>query len=95
MCARDVVRRGRARVANVARVKMERRSLVMNEAEHPDVPGTLAVLLQNAETCRLVRPNGEHVSVSELVAGDEVLVALDRVARHTGVAVDEDAWLER
>ena len=86
---------GRARVANVARVKMERRSLVMIEAEHPDVPGTLAVLLQNAETCRLVRPNGEHVSVSELVAGDEVLVALDRVARHTGVAVDEDAWLER
>ena len=86
---------GRARVANVARVKMERRSLVMIEAEHPDVPGTLAVLLQNAETCRLVRPNGDHVSVSELVAGDEVLVALDRVARHTGVAVDEDAWLER
>ena len=37
----------------------------------------------------------------DLVAGDEfgdgdvVLVALDRVARHTGVAVDEDAWLER
>ena len=54
---------GRARVANVARVKMERRSLVMIEAEHPDVPGTLAVLLQNAETCRRAS-NGRCVSVS-------------------------------
>jgi 3-dehydroquinate synthase II len=73
---------------------MERRSMVMIEAEHPDA-GTLAVLLQNAETCRLVRPGGAHVSVAELAAGDDVLVVCDRVARHTGVAVEEDAWLER
>jgi len=27
--------------------------------------------------------------------GDAVLVAVNDVARHTGVAVDEEAWLER
>ena len=93
VCAAD----GRTRLANVARVKMERRSMLMIEADHPSGPdvGTLAVLLQNAETCRLVRPGGAHVSVAELVPGDEVLVVCDRVARHTGVAVEEDAWLER
>ena len=68
--------------------------MLMIEADHPDA-GTLAVLLQNAETCRLVRPGGAHVSVAELVPGDEVLVLCDRRARHTGVAVEEAAWLER
>lgn len=85
---------GRARTTNVARVKIERRSLILIEAEHPSA-GSLAVLLQNAETCRLVRPSGEPASVSELAPGDDVLVAVDARARHTGTAVDEAFWIER
>lgn len=85
---------GKSRVTNVARVKIERRSLVLIKAEHPTA-GTLSVLLQNAETVRLVRPNGEHVSVSELRPGAEVLVAVDLCARHAGTAVDEAVWSER
>jgi len=85
---------GRARSTNVARVKIERRSLILVEAEHPSA-GSLALLLQNAETCRLVRPSGEPASVSELAPGDDVLVAVDARARHTGTAVDEAFWTER
>ena len=90
---------GRTRVANVARVKIERRSLVLVEARVERSGAHVAILLQNAETVRLVRADddrlGEPVSVAQLVPGDRVLVAVDDVARHTGVAVDERAWRER
>ena len=88
---------GRTRVANVARVKIERRSLVLVEARAKTTGARLAVLLQNAETVRLIRATDDRqpVSVAQLTIGDDVLVALNDVARHTGVAVDERAWDER
>jgi 3-dehydroquinate synthase II len=85
--------RGKTRVINVARAKIERRSMVLIEAER--FGARFAVVLQNAETCRLVRPDGSPVSIAEMQPGDAVLVAVNDVARHTGVAVDEEAWLER
>jgi 3-dehydroquinate synthase class II len=88
---------GRTRVANVARVKIERRSLVLIEARVKTTGARLAVLLQNAETVRLIRATDDRqpVSVAQLTIGDDVLVAVNDVARHTGVAVDERAWDER
>ena len=48
-----------------------------------------SVLLQNAETVRLATPTGS-TSVSQLQAGEQVLVAAcSSVARHGGVAVEE------
>lgn len=87
---------GRTRVANVARAKIERRSLVLIEAVS-STGGNLAIVLQNAETCRLVRASGarEAVSVAELAVGDDVLVYRSDVARHAGVAVDTPSCVER
>lgn len=49
-----------------------------------------AVFLQNAETIRLVTPEGKAVSVVELKEGDTVLCRLDAAGRHFGVRITED-----
>ena len=78
-------------------MKIERRSLVLIEARVKTTGARLALLLQNAETVRLIRATDDRqpVSVAQLTIGDDVLVAVNDVARHTGVAVDERAWDER
>lgn len=80
---------GQKRDATVGRIKMERRPLVMVEAECEGQEGT--AMLQNAETIRLVRPDGTPVSVTEAKPGDEILVhvAGQGKARHFGGEVDE------
>ncbi len=78
---------GSVRKSYVGRVKIERRPLVLIRAKAKDSEGV--VILQNAETIKLVSPGGKHVSVAELKAGDEVLVWLGEKARHFGVGVDE------
>jgi len=45
--------------------------------------------VQNAETIRLVTPQGRPISVVDLEPGSEVLVALEESGRHFGVKVDE------
>jgi 3-dehydroquinate synthase II len=47
-----------------------------------------STVLQNAETVKLVTPNGSK-AVNELKKGDEVLVRLTEGGRHFGMAVDE------
>lgn len=77
---------GRARAAVLGRVKIERRPMLLVEA---DCEGRLVkTLLQNAETIRLLGPRGAK-SVVELGPGDEVLVRLDEGGRHFGMPVDE------
>jgi 3-dehydroquinate synthase II len=80
---------GARRDAIVGRIKMERRPLVMVEAEFEGQEGT--AMLQNAETIRLVRPDGTPLAITEAKAGDEVLVHVAREAkgRHFGGEVDE------
>lgn len=78
---------GRVRQSYVGRVKIERRPMVLVRAEVDGEDGT--VILQNAETIRLVGPKGEHLSVSELRPGDEVLVWLGTKSRHFGMEVEE------
>ncbi|WP_456328765.1 3-dehydroquinate synthase II [Archaeoglobus sp.] len=78
---------GSVRKSYVGRVKIERRPLILVTAEFDGVEGS--VILQNAETIKLVAPDGKHVSVAELKPGDEILVWLGKKARHFGVEVDE------
>ena len=79
---------GRGEVACVGRVKVERRPLVLVRAESRS-GGEHSVVLQNAETIRLVGPAGETRSISRLAAGDDVLLAEGAAGRHFGVAVEE------
>ncbi|UCH33886.1 MAG: 3-dehydroquinate synthase II [Armatimonadota bacterium] len=78
---------GETSVAYVGRNKIERRPLLLVEAEAAGE--TISLVLQNAETIRLTTPEGEAVSVAELQVGDQVLAHLEKGGRHFGTAVDE------
>jgi len=71
----------------VGRAKVERRPLVLVEAEENGQ--TVSTILQNAETIRLTAPSGEAVSLVDLKEGSEVLVYREGSARHFGVRIDE------
>lgn len=87
-----VNRSGHARTGHVGRVKIERRPMVLVESE---VNGRLlALIVQNAETVRLVS-NESSKSVSELKSGDEVLVRVEEGGRHFGTLVADEMVLER
>jgi 3-dehydroquinate synthase II len=73
--------------AVVGRAKVERRPLVLVEAEENGQP--FSVILQNAETIRLTAPSGKAVSLVDLKEGDEVLVYRENAGRHFGVKIDE------
>jgi len=88
-----VDREGKTRKANVGRVKIEFRPLILIEAEAEDKK--IKTILQNAETIRLVTPKGS-TPVTELKAGDEVLVHIAaKGGRHFGVSVHEEKVIER
>jgi 3-dehydroquinate synthase II len=85
---RTVSNDGSSRQVVIGRVKIERRPLMMIEAVADGEQGT--VMLQKAETIRLIRPDGSPVSVTDIKPGDEVLVHVTRnKARHFGGEVDE------
>ncbi|HEX7628074.1 MAG TPA: 3-dehydroquinate synthase II [Candidatus Methanoperedens sp.] len=79
--------KGETRPAVVGRVKIERRPLMLVEAE---VEGTrIKTLLQNAETIKLVGSDGKPVPVTALKEGDEVMVYFEATARHFGIKIEE------
>ncbi len=88
-----VNRDGKTRKANIGRVKIEYRPLILLEAE---VEGKrIKTVLQNAETIRVVTPKAS-TPVTELKPGDEVLVYLAaKGGRHFGVSVTEETVIER
>ncbi|MCE8422756.1 MAG: 3-dehydroquinate synthase II [Candidatus Methanoperedens sp.] len=78
---------GETRPAVIGRVKIERRPLMLVEAE---VEGTrIKTLLQNAETIKLVGVDGKPLPVTALKEGDEVLVYFEAAARHFGIKIEE------
>jgi 3-dehydroquinate synthase II len=84
---------GKARKAVVGRVKIEKRPLMLVEAEVEVETGEgetrkCSILLQNAETIKLMGKT-TPISVVDLKEGDEVLVHLTEAARHFGMAVEE------
>jgi 3-dehydroquinate synthase II len=78
---------GKTRAVVLGRVKIERRPFLLVEAEVSD-GRRFSVLLQNAETIRLITARGTR-SVVDLAPGDEVLVRTDEGGRHFGMSVDE------
>ncbi|HOW05126.1 3-dehydroquinate synthase II [Methanospirillum hungatei] len=78
---------GSCREATVGRVKIERRPLFLVEAESEGQK--VSIILQNAETIRLVRPDYSAVSVTSLKPGDVVLGRVESGGRHFGMAIDE------
>lgn len=57
------------------------------EAEAEGQP--ISLVLQNAETIRLVSPDGKAVSVTNLKQGDKVLAHIEKAGRHFGMQVEE------
>jgi 3-dehydroquinate synthase II len=78
---------GQAKEETVGRVKIERRPLLLVEAE--SCGSRMSVVLQNAETIRLVGEDGGAISVVSLEPGDRVLGYTAEGGRHFGVAVKE------
>ncbi len=79
--------KGEAKTAIIGRSKIERRPLMMIEAENEGKK--IRTLVQNAETIRLVSDKGEPVSVSDLKVGDKILAYFTDGARHFGMAIEE------
>jgi 3-dehydroquinate synthase II len=79
---------GVSRKAVVGRSKIETRPLRLIRAEIDGQSGT--VILQNAETIRLMTKDGKLLSVTELKVGDTVLgYSKPATGRHFGMEVDE------
>ncbi|MFL6497870.1 MAG: 3-dehydroquinate synthase II [Nitrososphaera sp.] len=83
-----VNKEGQARTAVVGRSKIETRPLRLIRAEINGEQGT--VIVQNAETIRLISKSGEPLSVTEVRVGDQVLGYAKRATgRHFGMEVEE------
>lgn len=79
---------GHTRGVAVGRVKIERRPLLLVEAETPE--GQLvSVILQADWHIRLFGENGQVRNLTDLRPGERVLVHPGCAARHVGIPVDE------
>ncbi len=79
--------KGKSQVAYLGRNKIERRPMMLVEAEAGGQP--VSLVLQNAETIRLVSPEGKAISITSLKTGDKVLAHIESAGRHFGMQVDE------
>ena len=80
--------KGTGRSAIVGRTKIERRPLLLVEAEG-EGGAKASLILQNAETIRLVTPDGSAISVVNLAPGNKILGCALEGGRHFGMAVKE------
>jgi len=79
--------RGNTEIAVLGRAKVERRPLMLVDGNAAGVD--VSLVLQNAETIRLVQPDGKPVSVVKLKKGDVVLGFLEEGGRHFGMKIRE------
>jgi len=78
---------GKSYPALVGRSKVEKRPLVLLEAEEDGQ--NISIILQNAETITLTQPDGKAISLVDLKEGSEVLVCREGTGRHFGIRIDE------
>ncbi|MCX5638420.1 MAG: 3-dehydroquinate synthase II [Planctomycetota bacterium] len=78
---------GKTQTAYLGRNKIEKRPMILIEADAEGQP--ISLVMQNAETIRLVSPEGEAISITTLKAGDKVLAHIEKAGRHFGIKVDE------
>jgi 3-dehydroquinate synthase II len=79
--------KGKSQTAYLGRNKIEKRPMILIEAQAEDQ--TISLVMQNAETIRLVSPEGEPISITNLKPGDKVLGHIEKAGRHFGMKVDE------
>jgi 3-dehydroquinate synthase II len=79
--------KGKSQTAYLGRNKIEKRPMMLIEADAEGEP--ISLVMQNAETIRLVSPEGEAISVTNLKPGDKVLGHIEKSGRHFGMKVDE------
>ncbi len=78
---------GSSKVAYLGRNKIEKRPMMLIEAEFQGAP--ISLVMQNAETIRLISPDGKAISVTSLKIGDKVLGHIEKAGRHFGMKVEE------
>ncbi|MHC4123944.1 MAG: 3-dehydroquinate synthase II [Planctomycetota bacterium] len=78
---------GKSQTAFLGRNKIEKRPMMLVEAELDGIQ--ISLVLQNAETIRLVSPDAKPISVTNLKTGDKVLGHIEKAGRHFGMKVDE------
>jgi len=78
---------GKTQTAYLGRNKIEKRPMMLIEAEAEGQP--ISLVMQNAETIRLVSPDGKAISITSLKPGDKVLAHIEKAGRHFGMQVDE------
>lgn len=78
---------GKSQLAYLGRNKIEKRPMILIEAQAEGAP--VSLVLQNAETIRLVNPDGKPVSITSLKPGDKVLAHIEKTGRHFGMQVEE------
>ncbi|MHC4074828.1 MAG: 3-dehydroquinate synthase II [Planctomycetota bacterium] len=79
--------KGKSQTAYLGRNKIEKRPMMLIEAQAEGA--TITLVLQNAETIRLVSPDGKAVSITKLKQGDKVLGHIEKAGRHFGMQVEE------
>jgi 3-dehydroquinate synthase II len=79
--------KGTAHTAIIGRTKIERRPLLLVEAEAGKAK--VSLILQNAETIRLVGEDGKAISVVNQQKGDTIMGCTLEGGRHFGMAVKE------
>jgi 3-dehydroquinate synthase II len=80
---------GNTREAVVGRAKIEKRPMFRIQAETEGGGDRVETLLQNAETIKVHTREGGRTAVTDLEAGDEILLYYEETARHFGEAVEE------
>jgi len=78
---------GICQIAYLGGNRVEKRPMLLIEADAGGEP--ISLVMQNAETIRLVSPKGEAISITNLKAGDKVLGHIEKAGRHFGMKVDE------
>lgn len=79
--------RGKCQLGYLGRNKIEKRPMMLVEAEAEGV--SISLVMQNAETIRLVASDGKPISVTKIKAGDKVLGRIEQGGRHFGMQVNE------
>ncbi len=79
--------KGKCQLGYLGRNKIEKRPMMLVEAEAEGIG--ISLVMQNAETIRLVASDGKPVSITKLKTGNKVLARIEKGGRHFGMQVDE------
>ncbi|HOK41617.1 MAG TPA: 3-dehydroquinate synthase II [bacterium] len=79
--------KGETEIGIIGRVKIEKRPMLLISGKYEGNEYT--VILQNAETIKLVQAGGKTISVVELKQGDKVLGYIEKAGRHFGEKIEE------